>query len=119
MNKVMKINGEWIPDPVGDLDFSPEKISKESETEAGTTMVVITRKTKMKISGTWRLSALKIGQFREYRDADTVEVSVYYPDPMKLSTYTCQFDMKEKHITKAFSQIPGGLYEISATMKEL
>lgn len=119
MNNVIKINGEWIPEPNGDLNFNPEKISSESETEAGTTLVAVTRRTKLSISGSWRLSAAKIRQFREYREADTVEVSVFYPDPMNLSTYTCQFEMSEKHITKAFSQIPGGLYEISVTMKEL
>lgn len=122
MYEVIKVNGEWLPRPDEDLDFNAEKVKSESETEAGTTMVQVTRDTKLTISGSWTLSGHKIKKFREYRAADTVKVEVYYPDPFELSEYECQFEIeKETHKTVVREQIPesGGVYEVSVKIKEL
>ena len=121
MTEIIKINGEWIPGPDGDLDYKPEKIKTDMESEAGTTLVLVTRTTRLSISGNWKLSGKWISKFRQFRDADTVTVSVYYPDPNQLSDYTCQFEMDEKHLTKARKQLTdvGGLYEVGVNIREL
>lgn len=51
MTEVIKVNDEWIPAPDGDLKYNPEKIKTEMQSEAGTTLVVVTRNTKLSISG--------------------------------------------------------------------
>ena len=122
MTEVIKINGEWLPGPDGDLDYKSEKIKTEMESEAGTTLVLVTRTTKLSISGNWKLSGKWMSKFREFRDADTVTVSVYYPDPDQLSDYTCQFEITgEKHLTGARKQLAdiGGLYEVGVNIEEL
>lgn len=122
MTEVIKVNDEWIPAPDGDLKYNPEKIKTEMQSEAGTTLVVVTRNTKLSISGKWKLSGKWITKFRQYRDADTVTVSVYYPNTEQLSDYTCQFQINsEDHLTGARKQRPdiGGLYEVDVTIEEL
>lgn len=122
MYDVIKVNGEWLPRPDGDLNYKAEKVKIESQTEAGTTMVQVTRPTRLTISGSWVLSGGWMRKLRQYREADTVEVEVYYPEPDKLTAYTCQLEIdKEIHITAAREQIPqsGGIYEVGITIKEL
>lgn len=122
MYEIIKVNGEWLPRPDDDLSFTATKVSSESETEAGTTMIQVTRETKLTISGAWTLSGRMMKLFREYRAANTVKVEAYYPDPFVLSEYECQFVIsKETHKAAAREQIPdsGGVYEVSVKIKEL
>ena len=119
---VIKVNGEWLPDPEGDIDYKPEKIKDEMESEAGTIRAIVTRVTRLSLSGTWHLTGKWMRKFREYRDADTVEVEIYYPDPDGLSSYECQFEITgEKHLTRSRKQLAdvGGLYEVNVNIKEL
>lgn len=122
MIRVIKVNGEWLPEPDGDLDFKGTKVKSENETEAGTTMVIVTRPTKLSIAGTWKLSGAWMDKFRRYREADTVTVGAYYPNSGTLSTYECQFEItKETHLTKARGQLVNrnGLYEVDVEITEL
>jgi hypothetical protein len=119
---VIRINGEWLPEPDGDLDYKGTKVKSEKETEAGTTMVIVTRPTKLSISGSWKLSGAWMEQFRKYREADTVTVEVYYPSSKTLTAYECQFEIsKETHLTKARDQLSyiNGLYEVDVDITEL
>ena len=122
MYEMVKINGDWLPRPKGDINFEAEKIKTEYQTEAGTTMVQVTRNTKLTISGSWTISGAWMQRFRQYRTADTVKVEVYYPVPDQLTEYDCQFEInKETYITATREQIPGsgGVYEVEVTIKEL
>jgi hypothetical protein len=119
---VIRINGEWLPEPDGDLDYKGTKVKSENETEAGTTMVIVTRPTKFSISGSWKLSGAWMEKFRKYREADTVTVEVYYPSSRTLTAYECQFEIsKETHLTKARDQLSyiNGLYEVDVDITEL
>ena len=122
MVNIIKVNGEWLPKPEDDLGYKDEKVKSEMESEAGTTLAIVTRVSKLTISGTWHLSGAWMQKFREYRDADTVMVEVYYPNQWALTSHECQFEITgEKHITDARKQLPGtgGLYEVSVEMREL
>ena len=77
MVNVIKINGEWLPEPDGDLQFKAEKVKKENQTEAGTTLVIVTRVEKLTITGSWKLSGAWMDRFRAFRQADTVTVECY------------------------------------------
>ena len=109
--------------PVFDLDECAfVEIKDENETEAGTTMVIVTRTTKLAIAGSWKLSGGWMEQFRRYRQADTVTVEAYYPSSRSLSSYECQFEItKETHLTKARGQLAhrNGLYEVEVKITEL
>lgn len=120
--ELLKINGEWIPVPTGNLEFSPEKVKTEKETEAGTTVVIVTRPTRFSVSGKWQLSGAWIEKFREYREADTVTVEAYYPKHDELTSYVCQFEYDTESLvenSKLQLEELGGLYEVSVTMTEL
>lgn len=121
MVNVIKINGEWLPEPDGDLHFKPEKIKAENETEAGTTLILVTRVEKLTITGSWKLSGAWMDKFRTYRQADTVTVECYYPSVNELTQHVCQFEIsKESHNTKARRQLlVNGLYDVDVEMKEL
>ena len=121
MLNIIKVNGEWLPEPDDDLDFVAEKIKKENQTEAGTTLVIVTRVEKLSIKGRWKLSGAWMDKFRSYRQADTVTVECYYPNSHELTAHICQFEItKETHITKARRQLlVDGLYEVNVEMKEL
>lgn len=118
---VIKVNGEWLPEPNGDLSYKAVKIKSENETEAGTTLVMVTRVSKLTISGKWNLSGAWMDKFRSYRQADTVTVECYYPDTRDLTEHTCQFEITgETHNSKARRQLlVDGLYEVSVEMTEL
>jgi hypothetical protein len=122
MVNVIKVNGVWLPEPDGDLDYNAEKIKSENQTEAGTTMIIVTRETKLSISGAWKLSGVWMEQFRAFRQADTVTVEVYYPSSRVLTAYEGQFEItKETHLTKARGQLAhrNGLYEVEVAITEL
>ena len=122
MVNLIRVNGEWLPEPDGDLAYKGTKVKSENETEAGTTMVIVTRPTKLSISGSWKLTGAWMEQFRRYREADTVTVEVYYPSSRSLSSYECQFEItKETHLTKARDQLRtiNGLYEVEVEITEL
>lgn len=122
MTGVIKVNGVWLPDPDSDLQYSAEKVKTSKQTEAGTTLIAVTRQSKLSISGSWTLTGAWMEKFRAYRDMDTVQVSVYYPQTDALSTYECELGIeKETHITDARKQIPerGGLYKVNVNITEL
>lgn len=122
MEKTIKINGVWLPDPDGNITVKASKVKTEQETEAGTTMVIVTRPTKLSISGSWKVSGAWIEYFRAWRAADAVLVEIYYPLANELTEYECQLEVtKEEHISKARTQMPtkGGLYEIEVKITEL
>lgn len=121
MAKIIKVNGGWLPEPEGDLKVEAKKVKSENTTEAGTTVVNVTRDTKLMISGSWRLSAVWVEQFRAFRRANTVVVGIYYPSPKELTEYECQFELTETHVTKAREQMAesGGLYKVEVKITEL
>ena len=122
MVNIIKVNGEWLPKPEGDLDYTDEKVKNELESEAGTILALVSRVSRLNISGKWNLSGDWIAKFRSWRNADTVEVEVYYPDERELTAHTCQFEISsERHITDARKQLSnkGGLYEVSVDIKEI
>ena len=122
MVNVLRVNGEWLPTPEGDLSYSDEKIMSESESEAGTTLALITRVSRLKIKGRWHLSGIWAEKFRALRNEDTVTVEAYYPNRNTLTSRECFFEVtSETHITNARKQIPheGGLYEVDVEIREL
>ena len=122
MINLIKINGEWLPTPDDDPQITPEKVKTEKETEAGTTVVMVTRPTKLTISASWTLSGEWAKRFRAWREADTVTVEVYWPDPMNLKAYTCQFEITDDtEVRGARKQLvaAGGIYQIGVEMKEI
>ena len=121
MINIIKVNGEWLPEPSDDLEFVASKIKTENQTEAGTTLVIVTRVEKLSIKGSWKLSGAWMEKFRSYRRADTVTVECYYPSANELAEHTCQFEItKETHLTKARRQLlVDGLYDVTVEMKEL
>jgi hypothetical protein len=121
MVNVIKINGEWLPEPDGDLQFKAEKVKNENQTEAGTTLVIVTRVEKLTITGSWKLSGAWMDRFRAFRQADTVTVECYYPRVDELTPHICQFEItKETHDSKARRQLlVNGLYDVDVEMTEL
>lgn len=122
MYKTIKINDEWLPEPDKDLQFSAEKVKNEKETEAGTTMVIVTRPTRISVSGSFTVTGAWMEKLRSYREADTVKLSCYYPETSVLSDHTCQFEItKETHVAKSREQLPRtrGLYQVDVTITEL
>jgi len=122
MANVLRINNVWLPEPDGNLSYKGTKIKSENETEAGTTMVIVTRTTKLSISGSWKLSGIWMDRFRRFREADTVTVEAFYPNSGSLTAYECQFEItNETHLTKARDQFTdsNGLYEVDVEITEL
>ncbi len=122
MINLLRVNGAWLPTPEGDLQFTDAKVKKEKETEAGTTQVIVTRNSKITITGKWTLSGKWAARFRELKNEDTVLVDCYYPDPNDLTTHECQFVIaKETHVNGARLQLPGtgGVYQVEVTIEEI
>lgn len=117
----LKINNEVLPRPKDGLSFKSDKVKNEFESEAGTTIVTITRNSKLVISGTWILTGKWMSKFRTWQKSDTVNVECFYPFVDKTSSYECQLLIEsEKHIKNSRDLLNvDGLYEISVTMEEL
>lgn len=122
MNSEIKVNGTWLPEADENLDFSNEKIKKELTTEAGTTQVIVTRREKLTVSGSWTLSGKWMDKFREWARADMVTIECYWPNPGYLSSHECQFEITgETHYKKARDQhqTTNGLYKAKVVITEL
>lgn len=121
MFKELKINDELVPRPKSDLSFKSDKVKTEFESEAGTTIVAVTRNSKLTISGTWLLTGKWMAKFRAWQLSDTVNVECFYPYVDKTSVYECQLTIEsEKHIKSSRDLLSvDGLYEISVVMEEL
>lgn len=119
MKDLIRVNGEWIPNAVGDVSFGAEKVKTEYETETGHTAVLIRRVAKLSISGSWQVSDLWAAKFRAWRDADTVAVECYYPDSDRLTSHTCQCEVSESHVEHGREAAEGGLYRMDVTFSEL
>lgn len=115
------INDEVLPRPKEALSFKAEKLKNEYESEAGTTLVTVTRSSKLTITGSFLLTGKWIDKFRSWQKADTVEVTCFYPSVTEQSTYTCQLSIEsEKHIKYSRDHLNvNGLYEISVKIEEL
>lgn len=122
MINIIQVNGEWLPAPDGNLEITPTKVKTKKETESGKSVVIVTRPTKLKISGEWTLSGAWVKKFREYRRADTVQIGVYYPDPLTLSTYECEFETTEDDQDPGSRKQlvgTGALYKIGVEITEI
>jgi len=117
----IKVNGEYLPRPDEDLVIKNKKVKTEYETEAGTTQVSVTRASKITISGSWTLTGKWMQKFRNWEEADTVKVSVFFPSYSVMSDHECQLSIdSENHKKFSREQLSvGGIYEISVTMEEL
>ena len=116
---VIKINGKNIPAPDGELSIKAEKIKTENETEAGTMQVIVVRSRKLTVSADFTLTGTWVEAFRKYRDADSVKVSLFYPESDKMTDYTMQFEMDESLIKDSRKALDTkGLYTVSVTMTE-
>ena len=115
------IDGELLPEPAENLKFANTKTKTEGETEAGTTMVIVTRTEQITISGKWNVTGSWLSKFRAWAKADTVAVKCYFPEVDQLTEHTCQLTISnESHERKARSQLStNGLYEVSITLEEL
>lgn len=115
------VNDVLLPLPDDDISFTPEKVKSEKQSEAGTTIAIITRILKISISASWTLTAAWADKFRAWRDADTVTVKCFYPDTAMLSEHTCQFEISgEKHIRKSRAQLGNNsLYKMDVQITEL
>ncbi len=121
MFKELLINSEYLPRPTEDLSFKSEKIKNEYESEAGTTLVSVSRTSKLTISGTWLLTGKWMSKFRDWSYGDTVEVLCFYPSKQELTSHTCQLSIEsEKHIKYSRDKLNvDGLYEVSVKLEEL
>lgn len=116
------VNDALLPEPTGNLKFSNKKVKTESETEAGTTVVIVTRPEKITVSGKWQVSGTWLGRFRAWARENTVQVRCYFPDVDRLTEHECQLTISdEEHETRAREQLPetNGLYTIQVTLEEL
>lgn len=116
------VNGALLPEPTGNLKFSNKKVKTESETEAGTTVVIVTRPEKITVSGKWQVSGTWLGRFRAWARENTVQVRCYFPDVDQLTEHECQLTISdEEHETRAREQLPetNGLYTVQVTLEEL
>lgn len=122
MYRDIKVNGSWLPEPDNDPEFSNQEIKTELQTEAGTAQVIVTRKQKITVSGTWSVSGTWADKFRSWAALDTVTVECYWPDADNMTAHECQLSIdSESHNKKARQQISrsGGLYQLKVTMTEL
>lgn len=121
MFQELKINGIMLPRPDKDLEFENKKITTEYETEAGTTQVSVRRASKLTVTGNWTVTGAWMAKFREWAEADTVTVSVFFPSKTEMSNHECQLVIEsEKHIRFSREQLAtDGLYTIEVTMEEL
>ena len=112
-----------LPHPDSDINIAPDRVQDENETEAGTTMIIVTRDTKLTITGSWTVTGPWLEKFRAWRAADTVAVKCYYPSTTELTEHTCQLSIgKEKHVKRSREQLGetvAGLYQIDVTITEL
>ena len=116
----VKVNGTWLPKPDEALEVTSTKVKKEYESEAGTTLVSVTRQPRLSIAGSWTLSDAWMSQFRSWAAEDTVTVSLYFPSNSELTEYEYQFAIeKESHVKDAKEQLNGGLYQVTVAMEEL
>lgn len=115
------INDELLPEPVDNLKFTNTKTKTEGETEAGTTMVIVTRAEQISISGKWKVTGTWLDKFRAWARADTVTAKCYFPEVDQLTEHTCQLEISnESHEKKARAQLStNGLYEVDVTLEEL
>lgn len=115
------INDILLPRPKEDITFKNDKKKTEYETEAGTTQVLVTRTSKIKITAKFLLTGTWMKKFREFESKDTVIVSCFYPSESELSEHECQFIIdSENHIAKSREQLNvNGLYEVSISLEEL
>ena len=121
MFEELKVDGVMLPRPDDDITIKNTKSKTEYETEAGTTLVSVTRVSQITITGSWTLTGEWMEKFRAWADADTVKVLCYYPSKEELTEHECQFSIEsEKHVRYARDLLhTDGLYEISVKMEEL
>ena len=121
MFQEIKVNGIYLPRPDEGLSFKSEKIKKEYESEAGTTIVSVVRESKLTITGSWTLTGTWMERFRSWAEEDTVTVMCYFPENAEMTEHECQFSIdSETHIKKSKEQLSvQGLYQVSVTMVEL
>ena len=117
----LKVNDIYLPLPDENLQFTSEKVKKEYESEAGTTVVSIIRDSKLTIKGNWTLSGKWMNIFRSFFVLDIVEVECFYPSNTSLRKINCQFQIdSESHIKRSKQQLNvDGLYKVGVTIKEL
>lgn len=75
-NYPILINNDPIPFP-DSWDEVLNKIVTNFETEAGGRKQVVIRGSRLKISGSWTVSSRLLKTFQEYRNANSLTVSVY------------------------------------------
>lgn len=115
------VNGTLLPRPTENINLKNDKKKTEYETEAGTTQVLVTRASKIKLTAKFTLTGTWMKKFREFENEDTVIVSCFYPKVDELSEHECQFVIEsENHIKKSRDQLNvNGLYEVSISLEEL
>lgn len=115
------VNGVALPKADEALKLVSEKLKKEYESEAGTTLVTVTRNSRLKVQGSWTLTGRWMSQFRAWAAEDTVTVSLFFPSNTELADYECQFVLEsEEHVRNSKEQLRvDGLYRVTVTMEEL
>lgn len=121
MFQEIEVNQTKLPRPDNDLTFQSQKVQQSFESEAGTTLLNITRPSKLTIKGNWTITGKWLKQFRDWQLMNQVTVSCFYPSEVELSHHICEFIIEEeRHIRFSRDLLSvNGIYQVSVRMEEL
>ena len=85
----IKINNESIPFP-DSWQENPEKISNGFEMENGGRKTIIVRTSRLSISANFTVSSRWLGKFKQFRDANSLTVSIYDADANNYANHTME-----------------------------
>ena len=114
------INNEVIPYP-DTWEENPRKKSNTFETEAGGIQKIITRTSRLCVSCSFTVTSRWLKKFMGYRDADSIQVSIYEPRSEVMGTYTMFIDddsFRYDRIKESrYAANTNGLYKLSFDME--
>ena len=96
-------------------DEDYEVIEDVNETEAGTDVVVVTRRGKLTVSASYKVSSVWAKKFMEFSEQDTIAVKIYDAVSDGYKTYTMRMRRFKKSQVKGseFVRYGNGVYNVS------
>lgn len=117
----IKINSTSIPFP-DSWKETPKKITNEFETEAGGRQVIVVRNNRLNIYASFTVSSRWLKKFEEWRDANTLTVSIFDAETTAYKNHTMSildesFRYELIRYTEGMSNT-NGLYKLSFELEE-
>lgn len=119
-NKPFSINTTIIPFP-DSWSVNPKRVANNFTTEAGTRQAVVVRDSMPTFSGSWTVSSKWLKNFMDWRDEDSLTLSVYDVQTSAFKSYTVSItdDSFQYELIHGSENVRNseGLYRVSFDME--